>query len=232
MRLDKYIASVTDLSRKQVKAAVRQKLVRVDGTVSNDPSVHISESSEVSLEGEILNQPGFRYLMLHKPEGVVCATRDSHQATVIDLLELPRLESLQIAGRLDRDTTGLVLITDDGQWNHALTSPRRRCEKVYRVGTAQDLDEGLVEAFERGMVLQPENKRTRPARLNIMQPRVAEVRLVEGRYHQVKRMFAMHGVEVVTLHRSAIGAITLDPALLPGHYRKLQQSEVQSIIDA
>lgn len=229
MRLDKYIASVTDLSRKQVRNAVKGESVYVDGKISSDPSIHICKQSEVSLDGVILQQPGFRYIMLHKPQGVVCATRDSHQTTVIDLLDLPRIDILQIAGRLDRDTTGLVLITDDGQWNHALTSPRRRCEKRYQVETREDMDESLVETFKRGIVLQPENKHTRPARLEIFSPRLADVYLVEGRYHQIKRMFASQGNKVVSLHRLSIGDITLDPALQPGDYRILKDIEVSSV---
>lgn len=229
MRLDKYIASVTDLSRKQVRAVIRAQHISVDGSIIGNPAHHISERSEVCLSGEMLRKPGFRYLMLHKPAGVVCATRDSHQTTVIDLLELERPENLQIAGRLDIDTTGLVLLTDDGQWNHRLTSPRYQCTKTYLVTTADTIDPATADRFGRGIVLLPENKRTRPAELQILDSHRAVLKITEGRYHQVKRMFAATGNRVVTLHRSAVGKIELDPSLEPGDSRPLTETETASV---
>ena len=229
MRLDKYIASVTDLSRKQVRIVIRAGEVSVDALIVDDPGQHVDPHSEVCLGGEVLRLPGHRYLMLHKPAGVVCATRDSHQTTVIDLLEIDHRESLQIAGRLDIDTTGLVLLTDDGQWNHRLTSPRHKCDKVYQVSTSHPIDSSTIQKFERGVMLEPENRRTRPARLLIIDPHHAQMILTEGRYHQVKRMFAAVGNAVQSLHRSAIGEIQLDESLEPGQYRQLTQAEIASL---
>lgn len=229
MRLDKYIASVTDLSRKQVRVAIRARQVSVDARMVDDPGQHVDADCEVCLEGTVLRLPGHRYLMLHKPSGVVCATRDSHQTTVIDLLELDHRQTLQIAGRLDIDTTGLVLLTDDGQWNHRLTSPRTSCHKVYQVRTELPIDISIIGKFERGVVLQPENRRTRPARLLIHDSHSAQLILTEGRYHQVKRMFAAVGNAVQSLHRSAIGDIQLDESLRPGQYRHLTLAEITSI---
>lgn len=229
VRLDKYITSVTDLSRKQVRLAVKAQQVEVDGELFTDPSRHIDATCEVLLDGVALRRPGHRYIMLHKPAGVICATRDAHQTTVLDLLDLPRLDNLQIAGRLDRDTTGLVLITDDGRWNHRVTSPRRACEKCYQVTTARPLEPGLVADFGKGIVLQPEGRRTRPARLVLVDECHARLYLTEGRYHQVKRMFAAAGNHVEALHRQAIGSLELDPALAPGEYRYLSSEEAGTI---
>jgi 16S rRNA pseudouridine516 synthase len=229
IRLDKYIASVTDLSRKQVRSEIRTRQVCVDGEVQTDHSLHVGEHSEVSLAGTLLKEPGYRYLMLHKPQGVICATRDSHQTTVIDLLDIPRRDKLQIAGRLDIDTTGLVLLTDDGQWNHRLTSPRHQCIKLYQVTTALEIAPDTVAQFDKGILLQPENKLTRPAQLLIRDCHHAQLGISEGKYHQVKRMFGAVGNAVVALHRSAVGAISLDDTLLPGQYRSLLQSEIAAI---
>lgn len=229
MRLDKYIASVTDLSRKQVRNAVKAHQVEVDGELFTDPARHIDATSEVLLDGNILRKPGHRYIMLYKPAGVVCATRDANHTTVIDLLDMPRLDSLQVAGRLDRDTTGLVLITDDGPWNHRVTSPNRACEKCYEVTTDSEIAPDMVTTFARGIVLQTEGRRTRPARLELVDSHHARLYLTEGRYHQVKRMFAATGNHVEALHRSAIGSIALDPALAPGEYRELRSDEVRAI---
>lgn len=229
MRLDKYIASVTDLSRKQVRSEIRARQVCVDGAVQTNHSLHVGEHSEVSLAGTVLSEPGYRYLMLHKPQGVICATRDSHQTTVIDLLDIPRRDTLQIAGRLDIDTTGLVLLTDDGQWNHRLTSPRYECIKLYQVTTELEIAPETVAEFEKGILLQPENKRTRPAQLLIRDCHHAQLGISEGRYHQVKRMFSATGNAVAALHRSAVGDINLDDALQPGQYRALLQPEIDSI---
>lgn len=229
MRLDKYIASVTDLSRKQVRMAIRSLEVSVNGNCQQNPSQHISEHCEVMLADQLLPRPGPRYLMLHKPVGVVCANRDSHQTTVIDLLDLPRASALQIVGRLDIDTTGLVLLTDDGQWNHRLTSPRHDCHKLYELTTAEPLAVELVARFERGVMLQPENQRTRPARLQILDSHRARLTISEGRYHQVKRMFGAVGNRVIELHRRAIGKIELDQTLQAGSYRELTRAEIESV---
>ena len=229
MRLDKYLSSVSDFSRKQARALIRTGEVRVNGLVSLAHDAQVDENCTVTCEGRSLRKPGFRYFMLHKPGGVICATRDSHQPTVIDLLDEDKLNSLQIAGRLDKDTTGLVLITDDGKWNHRLTSPSGQCHKVYQLTTAYPIDPGTIELFQRGIVLQPENKRTLPARLSLLESRHAQLVLSEGKYHQIKRMMVAAGNEVLTLHRSAVGEIELDNSLEPGGYRPLTPAEIASV---
>lgn len=229
MRLDKYLADACQLTRKQARALIRAGEVSVDGSPVTSPGAHVAPASAVTLAGRVLAMSRARYIMLHKPAGYLCATRDAHQPTVIDLLDEPDAGSLQIVGRLDRDTTGLLLLTDDGRWNHRITSPRSDCPKTYLVETARPIDPGAVALFEQGVVLQPENYRTRPARLSILGARRAQLVICEGRYHQVKRMMAAIGNEVTRLHRSAIGQIHLDETLSPGCCRPLSAAEIESV---
>ncbi|MBD3609158.1 MAG: pseudouridine synthase, partial [Gammaproteobacteria bacterium] len=138
-------------------------------------------------------------------------------------------ERVQVAGRLDIDTTGLVLITDDGEWNHQLTAPNKRCGKVYQVEVEKPLHENLIDKFEKGIWLKQEKTRTLPAKLEILAQHQAQLTIYEGRYHQVKRMFAACDNHVVALHRSQIGAIKLDTSLAPGEYRPLTEDELLAL---
>lgn len=169
--------------------------------------------------------------MLHKPAGYVCANTDGNHPVVLDLLDEDWLDDLQIAGRLDIDTTGLVLLTDDGQWNHRMTAPARECSKVYRVTLHAPLSAAAAEQLHNGVVLVDEKKRTRPAQLQFLDEQQTELLLTihEGKYHQVKRMFAAVGNHVVALHRERIGNIVLDPALAPGAYRALTAAEITGV---
>jgi len=207
-------------------------VVTVDGQVIKDPSLIIRTDQAVMLEDGVLSAPGPRYFMLNKPRGYVCATKDREHPVVIDLLDEPRLDKLQIAGRLDIDTTGLVLITDDGQWNHAVTSPRRECNKVYYVCTADNISPETASRFERGVMLDGEKARTKPARMELICANEARLTISEGKYHQVKRMFAAVGNHVEELHREAIGGIVLDPDLAEGEYRALSDEEIASVLGA
>lgn len=229
MRLDKYISKNTDFSRKEVKRLLRSGAVTVDGEPVSDPALHINEDQRVELEGAPLTGGGPRYFMLNKPEGYVCATKDSEHPTVIDLIDEPNSDRLQIAGRLDIDTTGLVLITDDGQWNHAVTSPRRGCKKRYYVTTDDDIGPDTIRHFEKGVYLDSEKRRTLPAELELLYANEARLTIREGKYHQVKRMFAAMGNRVDSLHRESVGSIVLDEELAPGDYRPLTDEEVQSV---
>jgi 16S rRNA pseudouridine516 synthase len=229
MRLDKYISQVTDFSRKEVKALLKSGRITVDHDVVSDPSTQVSEGHLVQMDNDILSTPAPRYFMLNKPVGYVCATKDSRHPVVLDLLDEPNKSQLQIAGRLDIDTTGMVLITDDGAWNHAITSPNRDCRKRYYVCTADNIEPAIVDKFRKGIFLQGENKRTRPADLELLFRNEARLAISEGKYHQVKRMFGALGNRVVELHREAIGNIELDPELAEGDYRALTPEEVDSV---
>lgn len=229
MRLDKYLAGVTDLSRSDAKRAIKDGDVAVAGRVVLDPQFDVAADAPVTLAGQKLRTAAPRYFMLHKPEGYVCAARDRQHLTVLDLLDEDNVESLHIAGRLDIDTTGLVLLTDDGVWSHRITAPRRDCDKTYWLQTAEPILDTAVTQFERGLFLHSEKTRLKPAFLEIINPHTARMRISEGKYHQVKRMFGAIGNAVVKLHRERVGAISLDPNLAEGEYRALTAAEIESV---
>ncbi len=172
-----------------------------------------------------------RYFMLHKPAGYICANRDGHHPVALDLIHEQRRDSLQIVGRLDIDTTGLVLLTDDGQWNHRITAPASQCAKSYCVELAQPITDSAAKQLCDGVQLEGEKKLTKPAQLAVIDTEGRQVRLViqEGKYHQVKRMLAAVGNHVVSLHRESVGNVVLDAALVAGDYRALTAAEVASI---
>lgn len=229
MRLDKFIASVTDLSRSDAKRAIREGRISVAGCTATDPQCEVDAVAEVKLDGRSLRSALPRYFMLHKPQGYVCATKDRSHLTVLDLLREDNLEALHPVGRLDVDTTGLVLLTDDGQWSHRVTAPKSHCDKTYLVETAEPIDPQTVEQFARGLFLHAEKQRLQPAHLEILGSHNARLTITEGKYHQVKRMFGALGNAVVSLHRERIGAIVLDPELDEGEYRALTAAEVASV---
>jgi 16S rRNA pseudouridine516 synthase len=169
-----------------------------------------------------------RYFMLNKPVGVVCATKDSMHETVLNLLN-EESDGLHVAGRLDRDTTGLVLITDDGEWTHRVISPRYLCPKCYLVGLERLLTEEAISQLEEGLWLKGEKKKTLPAVVERCNEQQVRITVVEGKYHQIKRMLTAVGNRVVALHRESIGAIHLDHSLPQGAYRRLSPTEIQSV---
>ena len=234
MRLDKFLSNATDFSRSEIKKLIKAGEVTVDGVLAAGPNQKLTEQSEVCLYGNLVNQPGPRYFMLYKPAGYVSVTKDSEHPTAIDLLvDEPRSDELQIAGRLDLDATGLLLITDDGQWNHALTSPKSECQKAYRVSLADPIDtdsaDKIARKFAEGVWLDNEKRRTLPATLEMVTATEARLTISEGKYHQVKRMFASQGNRVVALHRERIGKIVLDADFEPGDYRPLTDDEIASV---
>lgn len=229
IRLDKLVAHCSGLPRSQVKKWIKKGTVWVNDAPEKNAARHITIDDEVLFEGNTLEIRGPQYYMLHKPESYVCANKDPHNPVVFELLWGIDLRDLHTVGRLDIDTTGLILITDDGQWSHRITSPKHICEKVYRVTVDKPLKPQLVSTFEKGLMLEGEKHRTQPSKLTIDDETHATVILTEGRYHQVKRMFHACGYEVVALHRDRIGAIELDTALEEGDYRPLTAAEIESV---
>ncbi|RMT04226.1 Pseudouridine synthase [Pseudomonas coronafaciens pv. oryzae] len=227
MRLDRFLSNLPRFNRKSVRLALASGRVQVDGLTTSDPHHEVREFSCVMFDTEIL-QPGkaARYFMLHKPPGCVSATTDAQHPTVLDLLDEPDKHELHIAGRLDFNTTGLILITNDGQWSRRLTQPQTKMPKVYYVETEQLIDDRYVLKFAEGLYFSFENITTQPAQLNVLGPRSAHLSIVEGRYHQVKRMFGHFDNKVLRLHRESIGALTLDPTLAAGSYRALHAAEI------
>ncbi len=228
MRLDKYISHATGMPRDHSKRAVRNKRVTVNGEVVKSAAHHVADTDRVCLDEDLLSLPQPRYLMLHKPAGVVCATEDGDHPIVLDLLNGLDPGGLAIAGRLDIDTTGLVLISDDGQWLHRVSAPRHQHSKVYRATLHAPLDDETIARFAQGLLLKGEDKPTAPARCVRLGECEAEVTLSEGRYHQVKRMFAACGNHVLRLHRHQIGSVVLDEHLAPGEFRPLTHEEIES----
>ncbi|WP_159268746.1 pseudouridine synthase [Zhongshania aliphaticivorans] len=229
LRLDRYLSSVTDYSRSDAKKLIKSGDIAVGGVVVTDVRYMVSSDVLVSLNGAALRHVGPRYLMLNKPIGYICAARDRRHSTVLDLLDEDNPERLHVAGRLDIDTTGLVLLTDDGSWSHAITSPHRKCWKSYYIETADVIDDRTIAHFARGVFLKDDKVRTLPGELTILADCSARLKICEGRYHQVKRMFGAEGNAVVRLHREAIGEIQLDPHLAEGEYRYLTETEVASV---
>ncbi|MBU2885057.1 pseudouridine synthase [Gilvimarinus agarilyticus] len=229
MRLDKFIAHSSGLSRKEVKRALHQGIICIDNQPVKNGGTLVNEQQHITLDGQHLQLSGPRYFILHKPQGVVCANQDSSYPTALDLLSDEKQDGLQIAGRLDVDTTGLVLITDDGQWNHRATSPKVGKNKTYRVTTSEPISDAQLAELAAGVQLKGESKVCRAADITRLESSLALLTISEGKYHQVKRMFAAVGNHVVALHRQSIGDITLDTDLAEGQYRALTEREINSI---
>ncbi|KQZ80495.1 MULTISPECIES: pseudouridine synthase [unclassified Pseudomonas] len=230
MRVDRFLSNLSCFNRKQVRLLLVEKRVRVDGKVVSDPHSEVREFSRVEVDNDVL-QAGkpLRHFMLHKPAGCVSATRDSQHPTVLDLIHEPDKDELHIAGRLDYNTTGLMLITNDGSWSRRLTQPQTKLPKVYFVETEQDIGPEYAIKFHEGLYFAFENLTTQPAELELLAPKCARLSIVEGRYHQVKRMFGHFNNKVLRLHRERMGPLALDTSLKPGEYRALSAEEIQSI---
>ncbi|MCW2098267.1 UNVERIFIED_ORG: ribosomal small subunit pseudouridine synthase A [Pseudomonas psychrophila] len=233
MRVDRFLSNLPQFNRQQARLLLIEKRVRVDGQIVSDPHHDIREFSRIELDEHVLQagKPA-RYFMLHKPPGCVSATQDPEHPTVLDLLNEDDKHDLHIAGRLDFNTSGLMLITNDGHWSRHLTQPQTKLPKVYYVETEQDITDAYITRFEQGVYFAYEDLTTLPATLELLGPRSARISIVEGRYHQVKRMFGYFDNKVVRLHRESIGPLMLDSRLAPGEYRALTPEEVQQCCPA
>ena len=225
-RLDRFISEKCQINRKKVRLLLAQKRVMVDGVVATNIDQVINKFSIIAIDNQTIQAHKALYIMLHKPVGVVCATKDDKHKTVIELLDLSLTESekasLHIVGRLDLNTSGLVLLTNDSRWSEWLTSPNNKVAKHYLVTLQNPLNTDYIAAFANGMHFGYENIVTKPAMLKIVSSHQAEVILTEGKYHQIKRMFGRFKNPVVALHRSSIGQYRLDDSLNVGESRFLQ----------
>ena len=226
MRLDRFLTESLGLTRSQAGRIIRSGEVLVNGMATKSAATQVDEQDVVELDGQRLQQTGPRYFMLHKPEGYVCSNDDPEHPTVLMLFDEPALNKLHCAGRLDLDTTGLLLVTDDGQWSHRITSPRHECAKTYRAWLADPVEPAVIEQFASGVQLRGERQLTRPAELELVTPTEALLTIHEGKYHQVKRMFAAVGNKVIRLHRERVGCLALGSDLAPGQYRALTIEEI------
>lgn len=232
-RLDKLLAGTGKWSRREVKALVRQGLVRVDGRLAASAEDKLDPAAAiVTVAGETISLCRFTYVMLHKPAGVLTATEDRKQPTVLDLLP-PELRRIGLApvGRLDKDTEGLLLLTNDGELAHRLLSPKYHVDKRYFARVDGELSAADAEAFARGMTL-GDGLECLPAGLEVLPDRVCIVTLREGKFHQVKRMLAARGAPVLYLKRLSMGPLTLDDSLAAGAYRLLRAEEILALYRA
>ncbi len=227
MRLDKLISNSTVFTRSQTGKIIRKGDVSVNGSIIKKASFKVSPKDKVQYLGIEINLPKLRYIMMNKPMKVVCSTADGEHQTVLDLLFIAKRDNLHIAGRLDLDTTGLVLITDDGQWSHRITAPKHKQAKVYRVTLSEMISNEAIGQLETGLRLKNEAKNTLPAQVKKIDDKTILLTLREGKYHQVKRMLAAVGHHVEQLHRQQIGKIILDPNLKAGEWRELSEDEIQ-----
>lgn len=227
-RLDKLLSDAGVAGRRELKDMIRQGRVAVDGVPVTKADMKFDETAvTVTVDGVAVSTEKFVYYMLHKPADVVTATEDARDKTVVDLLsEELRRRGLFPVGRLDKDTTGLLILTDDGDYAHKIISPKSHVDKRYMAVTDGITDVADAEAFARGIELR-DGTQCLPAKLEITGTETCYVTLLEGKYHQVKRMLASRGKPVQTLHRCSIGRLELDETLRPGEYRKMTPEEVQ-----
>ncbi len=226
MRLDRFLTRHTSYSHREISHLLADGLLLVDGKVESSKLCEIGPFTRVELKGEIMQAREAVYLMLHKPVGYLSATQDPQHPTVIDLIDHPLRAELHLAGRLDRASTGLLLLTNDGRWSKRVTEPLEEIAKIYRVSTRDEIHDDTATIFAEGIYFAYEDLTTRPAILEILGDREARLSIHEGRYHQVKRMFYAVGNQVLSLHREQIGPLRLDESLKVGDWRQLSAAEV------
>ncbi len=231
-RLDKIISSQFGISRSITKAIIHRGKVKVDGVVVRDPSMQIDvDEVKIEYKGQVLNYKEHIYIIMNKPKGVLSASEDKSRETVVDLVpkELSR-QGLFPVGRLDRDTTGLLIITDDGDFAHNVISPKKNIMKTYKVTLDGDITDDMIKQFGEGIVL-ADGTKCRSAKLKRLDENIAEIIIGEGKYHQIKRMFGVVGLGVNELERTALGNLELPPNLNVGESRELSDDEKFQIFD-
>lgn len=231
-RLDRYISRMLGINRRDIKPLLAQRRIIVDDAPALGADQPVNQFSRIAVDGNVLPHLTPVHLQMHKPAGLLSATKDACHPTVLDQLNHPASASLHLVGRLDRHSSGLLLLTNDSRWSQALMAPVGGVNKVYLVRVARPLTEAMVEAFATGMHFPFEDITTLPAKLEILEQCLARVTLMEGRYHQIKRMFGRFRNPVLSLHRVTIGGLTLDPTLEPGQWRELTSQEVAAALTA
>lgn len=226
MRLDKFICKSTSLTRAQARAVIVAGEVSVNTHIARDESKQVHENNHIVLNGQVLVTRPFRYLMLHKPINTLSSNVDGDHPSIFNHIDIDNPDELHIVGRLDADTTGLVLITDDGRWSFDIIRPQKQCRKTYRVTLRDAIAPDVAKRFLQGIQLQGESSLTLPAYVTAVSDKEALLTITEGRYHQVKRMFAAVGNRVQALHREKIGTVSLDVPV--GEWRYLTIDEIVS----
>ncbi|MBS6106453.1 MULTISPECIES: pseudouridine synthase [Anaerococcus] len=232
MRVDKMIGNAKLDTRRNIKRNAKKGALVINGDIVKDTSTQVDPNmDEVYYLGQYVEYFENIYIMMNKPQGVLSATMDEDE-TVIDLLDdFYQVLDLSIAGRLDKDTTGLLLLSTDGKFVHTITSPNSNIEKTYEVGTRDPINPSFIEEFKNGVEIKEEDYIARPAKLEIIDDKKAIVKVSEGKFHLVKRLFSNLGNEVVSLKRIAIGDLKLDPFLQEGSYRELHDEELALFIN-
>ena len=236
MRLDKFLTEMGMGSRSEVKQGIRKGMAKVNGDVITKPEYKVTDDCHVEWKGILVDYVEYEYIMLNKPAGVISATEDRRDHTVVDLITDAKRTDLFPVGRLDKDTEGLLLLTNDGQLAHQLLSPKKHVAKVYYAKVEGIMTEEDVKLFKEGIVID-EDFKALPADLHILSKNDAdgtseiELKIFEGKFHQVKRMVHAAGKEVVYLKRLSMGSLTLDDTLKPGDYRNLTKEELEDLYD-
>lgn len=254
MRLDKYLADMGLGTRSELKKEIKSGRVTIDGKAVKDPGCKVSADSHVELNGSPVVYEEYVYYMLNKPAGVISASEDARAETVVDLIDERKRKDLFPAGRLDKDTEGLILITNDGALAHRLLSPKHHVDKTYFARVLEEVTDDDIVSFREGLIL-PDGLECMPAVLKITgrftasdftyevssdvlpdddpDAPVTEVLITirEGKFHQIKRMFEAIGCKVIYLKRLSMGTLELDPALAPGEYRRLTDEELDSLME-
>lgn len=232
MRIDKYLANMNVGSRKEVHQLIKQGIVAVNDVIVKTPKQQVKESDQVTVNGDAVAYQKYHYFLLNKPKGVLSATEDRSQPTVISILApQDRYQGIVPVGRLDKDTTGLLLLTNDGQLNHELLAPGKHVDKVYRAEIAGVANDATVKTFASGMTL-GDGTKLQPAELKILSQdeehdrSTTEIKIREGKYHQIKRMFGAVGMKVVELERISMGKLTLPANLKRGEYLELKLEDI------
>ena len=232
MRIDRYLANMNVGSRKEVHQLIKKGIVAVNGTTVKTPKQQVKESDQVTVNGDAVAYQKYHYFLLNKPKGVLSATEDRSQPTVISILApQDRYQGIVPVGRLDKDTTGLLLLTNDGQLNHELLAPGKHVDKVYRAEIAGVANDATVKTFASGMTL-GDGTKLQPAELKILSQdeehdrSTTEIKIREGKYHQIKRMFGAVGMKVVELERISMGKLTLPANLKRGEYLELKLEDI------
>jgi len=227
MRVDRRLSHILKIGKRGAKELIEAGRVRLDGSLVEDGAQRTDKFITLRVDEEMIYQKLARYVMLHKPKGVVSANRDKEFTTVMDLLGEQSADDLHISGRLDRNTTGLVILSNDGRWSRSLFEPSRKVAKVYEVQLDGELETSMIKDFERGFYFPTEAKTTRPAKLTILGPSRGRVVLEEGMYHQIKRMFSRVGRKVIALHRHSVGPYELGD-LQEGQFRAIDPGLVNN----
>lgn len=229
MRLDKYLSHCGLGTRTQTRHLIKQGVVEVDGIVCKQLGRHIQNES-VTVYGEPLEYEAFLYYMVHKPKGILSASKDPKQPTVVELLQGENPLPVHVVGRLDKDTTGLILLTNNGALAHNIISPKTKLPKVYEMILDDVLSPQEIQSLEKGVLL--DEKMTLPSKIEHLHGTTYNMTLMEGRFHQIKRMMAVVNRDVVELHRTTIGPLSLDDNLAVGEYRVLSKEEVTMLFEA